>query len=142
MPIEPVSSSLAIMASILSIAASIKSLAQKYKLSNKAALTRYLGMASQKEADLLNEPGIEEAVLDLLVISEKLLEQLAHEAHECEEKHIAARREAKDQTAKEVADTKASGCMCGVLRSISKHNGMKLPDHGPFKNWWDSYHCS
>ncbi|HEB0655555.1 TPA: hypothetical protein RY214_002261 [Pseudomonas aeruginosa] len=142
MVIEPISSSIAIVASILSIAASVKSLKIRYRLTAKDALARFLGKASEEEKNLLGQPGIEEAVFELMIISEKLLEQLSHEAHECEKNHILARQSTKDQLVKDIADIQGSGCMCSTLRAIRKHNKMRLPEHGPFKDWWESYNCT
>lgn len=141
MVIEHVSTAVSVLSSILSIAASIKSLQLKFKLNPKEALRRFLGKASQAEKDLLSQPGIEDAVLELMVISEKLLEQLSHEAHECEQRHIQARQAAQDLTSKDVADVRAANCMCSVLRSIKKHNGMNLPQKDVLRDFWKSYNC-
>ncbi|WP_137137948.1 hypothetical protein [Pseudomonas asiatica] len=141
MVIEHLPNAMSVLSSILSIAASVRALELKFKLNPKEALKRFLGTASQSDKDLLSQPGIKEAIIELLVISKELLEQLSSEAKECEREHIKARRAAKDLTSKEVADIRGSGCMCSVLRSIKKHNGMSLPKEGPFNNWWESYNC-
>ncbi|MGG6351648.1 hypothetical protein [Pseudomonas putida] len=141
MVIEHVPNAVSVLSSILSIAASIKSLQLKFNLSPKEALKRFLGKASQADKDLLSQPGIKEAVVELTVISKELLEQLSREAKECEKKHIEARQATEDLTSKEVADIRGSGCMCSILRSIKRHNGMNLPKEGPFNNWWVSYNC-
>lgn len=141
MVIEHLPNAVSVLSSILSIAASVRSLRLKFKLSPKEALARFLGKATQEQKDLLNQPGVEEAVFELMVISEKLLEQLSREAHECEERHIAARQAAQDLTSKDVADVRAANCMCSVLRSIKKHNGMDLPEKGLLRRFWKSYNC-
>ena len=129
------------LSSILSIAASVRSLQREFNLNPMEALKRFLGKANPADRDLLNQPGIKEAVVELLVISEKLLKQLSREAHECEERHIEARQAAQDQTSKDVADVRAANCMCSVLRSIKKHNGMNLPEKDVLKGFWKSYNC-
>lgn len=145
MVVEPISASIGILASVLSIAASVKQLVQKRHISKQDALQIYLRQASDKERKLLQRPDIQAAVLEVTVISKALLDQLAKEAQECERKHIRERQEAdrkNNQTDKVRADVNAAQCMCNVLRDIKRYNTGQLPKHGPFLDWWDSYDCS
>lgn len=133
---EPIS----IIAAILSVAASIKKLMERGNLSKEDAVARYRLNASQQEIKLLDNQKHKAEVLDLLVISEELLAQLHNEADECEKEHIRARKSAKTLTEKDIADTKASGCMCHTLRTVRKHNELNLPSE-TLDRWWRSYNC-
>lgn len=145
MAVEPISASLSILASIIGIAASIKDLMKKRNLEKQEALILYEEEANDKERELLQDVGIRESILDLVVISAPLLNQLAHEAQNCETKHIEARKVADaagSQIDKDIADNKAGQCMCNVLRDIMRYNKKEFPDGRQFKNWWDSYGCT
>jgi hypothetical protein len=136
---EPISVTLGIIASLLRIAASVKDLVRKGG-SEQGAVQDFLKTATQKERALLKTDGMEDAVIEISTIAIPLLEQFAKEAQGCEKAHIAARRKATMQVAKDLADTKAAECMCNILRGIYKHNAMKLPQS--FQDWWSSYNCT
>ncbi len=145
MPLEPITASISALASILSIAVSVRTLATDNNLKLPDALKLYISRAKGPERDILNKTGIQESILEITVISSALLDQLADEAKKCEERHIKLRKQAEkdeSQMDKDLADTKAAGCMCNVLRAIMKHNKGKLPQNGPFESWWVSYQCS
>lgn len=143
MVVEPISASLGILASILSIASSVQQLlAKRSELEREEALEKFIEeSATDKEVVLLKQTEIREAVLEVSIISEKLMQQLSKEAEACENNHIEARNVAKTQIEKDEADINAAQCMCSVLRDLYRYNKKALPAHGPFKNWWDSYGC-
>lgn len=136
---EPVSMSLGILASVLSIAASIKQLIVQGK-SEKEAFAAFVSSASPKDRRFLKTEGIQNAIHEVLIISPRLLKQLSKEAQDCENRHLEARARAETQIDKDVADTKATECVCNVLRALIKFNGMKLPPS--FESMWKSYGCS
>ncbi len=141
MPIEPISATLSILASVLSIASSVKQIMERRRIGREEALQRFLKEAEDKERSLLEDPATRLDILELTTISEKLLKQLLDEANQCERKHIENRKKSETKIDRDQADIDAAECMCGVLRAIIRYNKRKLPDNGPFKDWWDSYSC-
>jgi len=137
--VEPITATtLAVLASVLSIAASVKSLMRMQKIDNTDAIEAYRKDATEAERRLIDENQTK--ILEITVISENLLKQLADEAGACEQRHVAARKNATSQIDKEIADIGAAQCMCNVLRAIKRYNKMKLPLS--FEDWWDSYGCT
>ena len=97
--------------------------------------------ATQAQKAILDRPGAPEAILQMMVISQKLLDQLDSEAKDCEQRHVRARQDAgRDQMKLSQADIDAAQCMCSVLRDIRRYNKGMLPA-GDFQNWWESYSC-
>ena len=130
-----------ILAAILSIAASVRQLAQARKVSKQEALEIFRREASPKDRELLEDRTTRDAVIELQLISQPLLDQLSSEAKDCEDEHIGARKRAKGIGDRKNADVKAAECMCGVLRDIKGYNDETLPS-GPFQNWWTAYSCN
>jgi len=144
MLVEPITTTLSALASLLSIANSVLKLMKK-GVSREDALTMYRDEATPQEREIIDDPENRAAILEVTVISRDLLEQLAKEAKACERKLIAARRRAEEkgrQIDKTEADRRAAQCMCNVLRDIMLYNEKELPEHGPFKRWWRSYGCT
>jgi hypothetical protein len=141
MAVETAAATLSIIASILSITRSVRELMQKSQASKEEALAHFRERANKAQKDILDRPGVTAAVLQMTIISPKLLKQLDDEAKECEQRHITARQDAgRDQGKLDQADIDAAQCMCAVLRAIKRYNTGKLPS-GDFQNWWDSYRC-
>ena len=141
MAVETAAATLSIIASILSITRSVRELMQKNQASKEDALALFRKGASKAQKDVLDRPGVAAAVLQLMIISPKLLQQLEDEASDCEQRHIKARQAAgRDQGKLDQADIDAAQCMCAVLRAIRRYNKDELPS-GDLQNWWDSYRC-
>jgi F0F1-type ATP synthase alpha subunit len=129
------------LATLLSIASSIKNLMTQNKISSADALARFRADANQEERTILSVGTNIDAILKTTAISAPLLSQLAAEARACEEEHIRKRKIASSQIAKDQADIDAAQCMCGALRSILRYNEGKFPDV-LYDNYWKSYSCS
>ncbi|MGB0748205.1 MAG: hypothetical protein ACPGO3_05630 [Magnetospiraceae bacterium] len=139
--VEPISTSLAIFASVMSIAASIKQLMQDRNVPSEEALKLFQETASPKEIEVLESPANKSAIIELTTISDKLLKQLSKEAQECEDQHIKDRKDAGGKIDEEQAESDAEQCMCSVLRTIKRRNKRQLPPSGPLIDWWESYNC-
>lgn len=135
---------LASLASVLSIAASVKDLMTRRGISKEEAIETYRKETTdEEERQLLDNPDIQGGILSIAdVISEKLLKQLAEEATDCDEDHVNSRKEAKTQHDKRKAAIKASQCVCSVLQDIKLHNDNRLPNGEPFMSLWASYNCT
>jgi hypothetical protein len=133
---------LSMLASILSIARSVKELMSSMRIGGKEALEVFRKRASDKEKKILEVEGVGQTVIAITVISSALLAQLEEEAQECEAKHIRDRKKAgRDSTKGDIADRNAAHCMCAVLKSIRIHNKGRLPK-GQLQDWWASYGCT
>jgi hypothetical protein len=142
MPLEPISSSLSILASILNIAIAVKQYAATKGTSIKEAIIGYYDQANHEEKALLARDGMGATIEDLAVISSQLLAQLRDEAEDCEARYIARRKAANSKELDlQKAKAKACKCMCGRLTDIKFHNKGVLPDSDTFKEWWDCYDC-
>ena len=142
MPAETAAAAaLSIIASILSITRSVKELMQKNQTSKEDALALFRKGATKAQKDVLDRPGMSAAVLQMMVISPTLLQQLDDEAKACEDRHVQGRKEAGGDEAKlDKVGVDAAKCMCEVLRSIKRFNRDQLP-RGDLQDWWDSYRC-
>jgi hypothetical protein len=141
MPGETAAAALSIVASVLSITRSVKELKRKNDSSKEDALALFRRGANKAEKDILSRPGASAAVLQMMIISDALLQQLDREARRCEKRHIEDREEADGNHGKlQQADNKATQCMCNVLRALKSFNNDELPA-GDFQDWWDSYRC-
>ena len=128
------------LATLLSIASSIKNLMTQNRISSTAALARFRADANQEDQTILSIGTNVDAILKTTIISAPLLSQLAAEARACEEEHVR-KRKASSQMAKDQADIDAAQCMCGALRLILRYNAGKFPDV-LYENYWKSYSCS
>jgi hypothetical protein len=133
-------SSLSLLASTLSIAASVKRLLTGEK-STDAAIEEFKKNASKEEVKILDYELIQDAVAKISVISQPLLSQLAREAQRCEDNHLHLRENATTQIERDRANIRANECMCTVLRDIKRYNQGVLPGK-IFENWWASYSCT
>ena len=144
-PPEVVVMSMSMLSSILSIASSTKKLMGDRKISSEEAVKEFENNASKSDRQLLSDAQVRSSILSVLeikVISEKLLSQMAREAQRCEDNHVESREKASSDTDREQADIRAAQCMCKVLRDIRRYNNKTLPVGGDvFKNWWISYGC-
>lgn len=136
-----VGASLSIFASLMTIIASVRQMMAGGTVSSEEAIQNYLREANPEEREILSDPDMRLAIGQLTVISDRLLDQLGREASTCEERHVQARRSAQHQIDKDQADVDAGSCMCNVLRDLQRYNSRQLPDHGPFKGWWEQYSC-
>jgi hypothetical protein len=143
MPIPPevIASSMSMLASVLSMASSIKNIMTGRKVDSKTAIGIFKQTASPEEIGILADADVENSISEVSnVIAADLLGQLASEAKRCQDRHINDRQAALTQMSTDQADINAALCMCSVLRDIRRYNKGVLPS-GPFKNWWESYSC-
>ncbi|WP_371392228.1 hypothetical protein AB6B38_07500 [Glycocaulis abyssi] len=139
MPLEPVSA-LSIIASAISIAASIKQIMSDSRVDFTQALRIFGKKATPKQNALLQDAKFRDSISGLLVISPKLLKQLEEEAKACEDSYIKDRRKSKTNLDKEKAELRATQCICNTLRAIMRHNDGNLPSD-EFAGYWKSYNC-
>ncbi|MCP8685954.1 hypothetical protein [Marinobacterium sedimentorum] len=139
-------STLTIMSSILSIAASVKQLMERERVSANDAVDKYKARASADEILLLDEAKNAEHVKALCstTMTAALLSQLHREAQACEDRYIANRQKAFDsERDADLISAKNQGerCMCNTLKFMMDHNQGRLPDYDEYQNWFDTYNC-
>ena len=139
--IQAIAPVLSMLASMLSMASSIKNLVTQRKVSPDEAIALYKKSAKPAELRLLNDPKFAASVKATLTISGPLLDQFAKEAQKCEERHIQARNKANTENEKTQAEISAAECICSVLRLIKLRNRDVLPND-ELENWWNSYKCT
>ncbi|WP_139257134.1 hypothetical protein [Methylobacterium sp. yr668] len=128
------------LAAVLSIGSSVKNLSQKNQLQPAQALEKFKETATPEQLKQLQDPQVVQSTIGMMVITQRLLSQLADEADKCERTYIEARGRAKTDRALDEAKEKAQKCMCRVLRDIRGHNNGNLPGQ-IFEDWWDAYQC-
>jgi len=144
MPIPPaVPPAISMLASVLSIASSIKKIMVGENKTKKDAIQSFKETATAQEIEALNNKSINNSISRLLVIPDDVLKAYLEQAQRCVSQHVEGIKNAKKKIDMTVAGSQATQCVCHVLGEIRLFNDNNLPEGDDFlQNLWASYRCS
>src|SRR5438105_1941990 len=96
-PPDAIPASMSMIASVLSIASSIKNLMTRNRISSDQAIDLFKQTATKSDIKTLSDPKAHASIVGITkihVISTRLLSQFADEARNCEDRHLKGRQDA------------------------------------------------